>query len=231
MSWYVIATLPRSGSNLLCQDLRSTGLAGSPAEYLVASNRERFSGKFDANGGSDLRSYLTTVYENTNTGELAGIKSMRDHWRQAESELGEELFDFFENPKTVILDRQDRHAQAVSWMRAIQTNAWTGTTCTTQTATYDLVLLKRIAKWISDSSTYWASKMDGLESVMRITYEDYVAGGDTSFGRVFNFVTGMPPSSSAIDLMHAGRVSGFKKQSDKQSLVWVERLRSDIPSI
>src|SRR5262245_3958505 len=39
---YVICSTPRSGSNLLCDALRSTGIAGTPDEYFNSRYRDFF---------------------------------------------------------------------------------------------------------------------------------------------------------------------------------------------
>ncbi len=75
---YVILATPRSGSYMVCDLLRSTGLAGSPHEYLGRHVRDALAERWGC--GAALPDYLAAVRDNTRsrTG-VVGIKAM---WRQ-----------------------------------------------------------------------------------------------------------------------------------------------------
>src|ERR1700721_4777560 len=73
---YLICATPRTGSYLLCDALRSTGLAGNPTEYFSYSYEKHWSQVW---GAKDLDSYLRHVLDSTTTPN--GIFEVDSHQR------------------------------------------------------------------------------------------------------------------------------------------------------
>ena len=72
----MICATPRSGSTLLCEALRNTGLAGNPDEYFHV---DRWSEKW---GTSSEKDYLEKVLEHAKGDNgVWGIKVMRLYWQ------------------------------------------------------------------------------------------------------------------------------------------------------
>lgn len=127
---YFLAATPRTGSFLLAEALESTGIAGRPKEYFEVS--------FDAFwmkelGASDDRDFFDKVLKAGTTPN--GVFGAKVHWFQfeflktklARAYPGEEqdLLDrVFPGLRFLFLVRRDKVRQAVSYVRAIQTEEW-----------------------------------------------------------------------------------------------------------
>lgn len=130
---YLICATPRSGSTLLCEALRNTGLAGNPDEYFGPMHVERWN---EAWKTGSKREYLkkVSVHGSGKNGVL-GIKVMRVYWRNVIEFLQEAqksiehsestlLSQCFPNLKYIWITRRDKVRQAISWMKFIQGAAW-----------------------------------------------------------------------------------------------------------
>lgn len=130
---YLICTVPRAGSNLLCQRLRRTGLAGAPYEVFeaepVATRLERW----------DVSSFDVYFEEfRKRTASPNGVVGAKLQWGQLESgvrmlhdEAGyqgvrdDEVLDAaFPELRYVWLRRDNQVRQGLSWWRAASTNKW-----------------------------------------------------------------------------------------------------------
>ena len=130
---YLICATPRSGSTLLCEALKNTGLAGNPDEYFGPMHVPRWNGIWQTNTAD---AYLQKVFEQgTGPNHVFGIKVMRLYWQDflkqlrqiedtatlSEHDLLEALFP---NLKYIWITRQDKVRQAVSWLKFLQGSAW-----------------------------------------------------------------------------------------------------------
>jgi trehalose 2-sulfotransferase len=115
---YVIATSPRSGSNLLCESLAQTGIAGKPAELGL---KYRGSVPHDEYVRTRLRDFATDN----------GVSGVKLFWGQLQllvrechppSDSDGLLDRFFPRAKYIQLVRRDRRGQAISLYRALATN-------------------------------------------------------------------------------------------------------------
>jgi len=117
---YVIATSPRSGSNLLCEALAQTGIAGKPAELGM---------KFRGNVPHD--EYVRArVRDCTTDNGVSGVKLFWGQLRLRGPEgdptrnIDGVLERFFLGVKYIQLVRRDRRGQAISLYRALASNEW-----------------------------------------------------------------------------------------------------------
>ena len=152
-SYFVCAT-PRSGSTVLCQSLRATGVAGRPEEYferlshsgLPREPREYFEGTADpgvlallppTRSGDPTASELDRelpryLEEGTTPNGVFGAKLMWTYFGDLLARLGttpdgaavEALAARFGRLSWIHVTRADKVAQAVSLWRAVQTRAW-----------------------------------------------------------------------------------------------------------
>ena len=132
---YLICTIPRSGSSLLCEALRNSGLAGHPAEY--------FSGPGALTGGPGWEDAAFADYmeeliaRTTSPNGVFGVKVMWPQFMdflQKASHLPpfktpylstpELLSIQFPNLHYIFLTRRDKVRQAASQYRVIQTGRW-----------------------------------------------------------------------------------------------------------
>lgn len=119
---YAVAATPRSGSTFLCEILRSTGIAGHPAEHLrqpgvILAVHCRF----------DYLRYLRIMMTNKMTDNgVFGTKFISHFLRALERETGSDFGSIFRAhiSKIIHLVRRDKIAQAVSVVVARKTSVW-----------------------------------------------------------------------------------------------------------
>ncbi len=130
---YLICATPRSGSTLLCEALRNTGLAGRPDEYFGPMHVSRWNEQWHTSTADE---YLARVFREGRTPNgVWGAKLMRVYWhdlidqlRDAEGcrKLNEQdlLQRVFDRPRYVFITRRNKVRQAVSWLKFVQGSAW-----------------------------------------------------------------------------------------------------------
>jgi trehalose 2-sulfotransferase len=143
---YLVCATPRSGSTLLCEALRHTGLAGKPDEYFGPMHVERWNKEWRTQSAGE---YLERVRrQGCGANGVWGAKIMRLYWRnfvgqlgQADKERGgsplvggeslsqtesdlELLRRVFPRLHFVFITRRHKIRQAVSWLKFIQGMAW-----------------------------------------------------------------------------------------------------------
>jgi len=130
---YLICATPRSGSTLLCEALKNTGLAGQPEEYFHPY-MQAFWKEFW--GTSSYSDYVARVIrEGMTSNGVFGTKVMWDHLDSCVGNLctipGYEslpvhglLSTVFPNLHYIFITRSDKVRQAVSHWKARQTRVW-----------------------------------------------------------------------------------------------------------
>lgn len=139
---YIIAASPRCGSNLLCEALWSTGLAGRPEEHFLVWHRavrepERLQADFVKPWLVPAPLFLERVLaKGTGPNGVFGVKIMWnyfdiviDNMRTIPGYRGLEPSELlkaaFPNLRYIHITRSDRVRQAVSLAKAMQTQKWT----------------------------------------------------------------------------------------------------------
>jgi len=138
---YAICAVQRSGSFLLCEALKNTGLAGNPEEYFLNNGEGWEDGSWARQYGVTSRpDYLQLVLEKgTTTNGVFGIKIMWNYYHDMFKRLqelpeykGKEapqlLAALFPNVHYIWIVRGDKVRQAVSWARAAQTGIYAQST-------------------------------------------------------------------------------------------------------
>ena len=130
---YLICTVPRTGSTLLCRRLRRTGLAGYPYEVFepgpAATRHERWGVSTFADYFDEFRT--RTVSPNGVLGAKFLWKHVEDAPRRLRDEAGFEgirddelLAAAFPHVRYIHLRRDDKIRQGLSWWRAETTDKW-----------------------------------------------------------------------------------------------------------
>ena len=215
---YAICTAPRSGSNLLCQFLTSTGLIGKPLEYFNTSARRALNDPSYPDTPSDQILQILTTGATPNG--VYGVKLfMYQHsvimpvvdWSQA-----------LPNLSYVYLERRDRLGQALSWARAIQTSQYRSTQPVVGEPRYDAALIRELRDAIDSEHTQWSIFFASRNfEPLRIAYEDLVADPQSVVDRVAQLITVRPVPkivNARIDLA---------VQRDRITEEWRERFLSD----
>ena len=128
---YFIAFTMRTGSNLLCDYLSSSGL-GYPTEYFQYPAGIVNPGLFEALGveGGDVSTYLQKVLLARSRNGVFGAKVSWDHKNVLEEELARHFPDtdrwkrILSRVRWVYSERRDKIDQAISLWRAQKTGKW-----------------------------------------------------------------------------------------------------------
>jgi len=130
---YVIASVQRSGTHLLCSILRSTGMAGSPEEYFLSKPGEAWEKRW---GAPSRAAYVRHILgQNTAANGVFGTVVMWSYFERMLQMLQEIpayktlngaqlLAAVFCEPKYIWMRRRNHVEQAVSWAMACQTGVW-----------------------------------------------------------------------------------------------------------
>jgi trehalose 2-sulfotransferase len=131
---YVIASVQRSGTHLLCSILRSTSIAGSPGEHFLSKPGEVWEKRW---GTPSRAAYVQQVLrQNTAANGVFGTVIMWSYFERMLQML-KEIPDYknlngaqllaavFNKPKYIWMRRRNHVEQAVSWAMACQTGVWT----------------------------------------------------------------------------------------------------------
>src|SRR4051794_739295 len=211
---YMVCSLPRSGSSVLCDVLAATGLAGAPTEYFEETQMPIFS---EIWGTTTLDEYLDAlVAKKTSPNGVFGIKALYD---QFETVLGRRLpRSIFPNLRYVYVKRRDRIRQAVSLSRALQTEQWASVQPRGKEASYNPAQIREALGWIERDERSWERffEEEGV-SPLRLEYETFIPHLDEVVAHVLAFL-GIP----VPDSFSPPRPS-LAKQADQLSEEWVRR--------
>ena len=238
---YTIWYSPRTGSNLLCDALLSTGVAGRPEEWLGSHDTFNLFAKFgvrDANalhravwekgttpnGVFGLRCQTYEPYFENLLSYLAGSPGALDPtanrmavWEQA-----------FPNHRHIFLTRRNKFRQAVSWYKASQTKEWfrevdEATNPRPVDDRYDaddigFFLLAAVSSEAAQQELF----AEGRVSPLVVVYEDFVRDHDATVRRVLTHLG----IGDAATLDIAPPI--LEPLADELSEEWVQRARTDI---
>jgi trehalose 2-sulfotransferase len=117
---YAICSTPRSGSHFLGQLLFATGVMGCPLEYFHPQNVLRWQERQQAAQAADLLPFLERI--RTSPNGCFGAKVHFSHVATLSRHLP--LAAFLDSFAHVHITRRDVLAQAISYVRAQQTDQW-----------------------------------------------------------------------------------------------------------
>jgi LPS sulfotransferase NodH len=225
---YVIASIQRSGTHFLCSILRSTGVAGSPAEFFLSKPGETWEKRWDA--PSRLAYVERVLQQNTAADGVFGTVVMWSYFERMLQMLEEIpayknlnapqlLAAAFCQPKYIWTRRRNRVEQAVSWAMACQTGVWA------QKAeeklqpraipSFDFKVIDEWCNRIAAHEAGWTNyfRENQIEPLV-LFYEDVVASHRAAAERVLEFL-GLPfPSGMEIP------VPAIEKQATRISEEW-----------
>jgi LPS sulfotransferase NodH len=178
---YAICASGRSGSNLLCQCLSSTGLLGHPLEYFNGAGRRMLGDPdFPDEPEKQIVRVLTT---GATTNGVYGVKVFPAQfdaiaksvaWTRALPDL-----------RFVLLKRRDLLGQAISMVRALQTNQWRSTMAAERDATYDgEQILERLRTAVRDYARWDLFFARNAIAPTVIWYEGLVADPQAAVDKV-----------------------------------------------
>ena len=213
---YMVCSIPRSGSSLLCELLAGTGLAGAPAEFFHPDKMAALRRRWQVEALDDyLRELLA---RKTSPNGVFGVKA---HWGQYQPLFGDsDPRGVLPAARLVLITRRDRLRQAVSWVRALQTLKWAAEDSprVERVPVFDQEHIARKLGRIGREEEAWESLFDRHGIVPhRVVYEDFIAAqGETVRGVLSALGVDAP-----ADLRLPAPV--LDRQADELSEEWVER--------
>jgi LPS sulfotransferase NodH len=232
---YVICTLPRSGSYLLCDLLSQTDYLGYPAEYYDDANRSyynRLIGTEKARDYNIVFDYAMRIGMTPNG--MFGAKVLwhqLHHLKQGFLRCGsytdwqptDIIHRLLPAPRYIHLIRRDKLRQAISYCRAMDTGIWFSfadgaAPAPGRRAQYDAA---RIAYWLRTMRAWeqaWEREFARLGApLLTLCFEDFVADPISTVVRVHDFLD--TPVSVDLDRLRPQ----LAKQSGAESEAWARR--------
>jgi len=233
---YIVCATQRSGSNLLCDGLIQTGVAGVPDEYFVHWCKED-TGDVDPEWRLPRRDFLRKLYETGSTPNgVFGLKLMGNYLDRVLATLrelddyrglsdGEVLARLCPGVRYIYLTRVDKVKQAVSIVKATQSGNWRTDHPAQRTGElrYDYGLIRTHYFYLLDYEERWKRYFqEATIDPLRLAFDEVVADFAGSTLRVLDFI-GIP------------RPAGFsppaprlKSQSDSTNEDWARRFAAEL---
>jgi trehalose 2-sulfotransferase len=240
---YLICATPRTGSSLLCGLLDSTGIAGHPESYFRAPSEQEWAACWGIAGPSDGRfsyaGYLQAAITAGSTGN--GVFAARIMWGtlgEVAAKLAPVYPDLagpdlallnraFGRTRFVYLFRRDVVAQAVSLLRAEQTNVWFETGPARhepeQEPRFDLDQIQERVQLIEEHNTAWRQWFTSARIQPHLVqYEDLAATPISVARGVLSFLGLQLPAGREITVQH-------RRLADDLNAQWIDRYRLQDP--
>lgn len=198
MRGYAICGEPRSGSSFLGYVLTSTGVLGRPREYFNAPALRK-SANF-ADYPEDPEGQLEAVVKyGATANEVYAVKVFGEHFDRMKAVRWTERLPSL---SFVYLERRDRLGQAISLVRAMQTQRWTASEAAHGEEVYDRVRIERALRrlgWAEARWRYYFARND--LPVLNLIYEE-VAQAPQQTAEAVGRLVGLaaPPQVDAAQL-------------------------------
>lgn len=126
---YIVASTPRTGSNLFCECMEATGIAGNPMEAFAPDFKSIWYRRWSLPEDASFADYLQAAIHHGTRNNVFGLKIQWMHVPGLARDAGlpdngDVLDALFACNRFINIIRRDRLAQAISWYRAIETNEW-----------------------------------------------------------------------------------------------------------
>jgi LPS sulfotransferase NodH len=235
---YFICATPRTGSSLLLGLLESTGVAGHPEAYFREPDEQLWADRWQiagpANPAFDYADFVrAAITAGTTDNGVFGAKLMWGTLDEVVAKLTpvypdlagrdlELLNRAFGRTSFVHLQRDDVLAQAVSWLRAEQTNIWyAGAAGGNERAPlFDATGIGELVQTIDEHNAAWRAWFASVGvSPHRVRYEDLDADPVGVTGAILDFLELDLPAGREIRQRH-------QRQADRLTVEWLRRYRS-----
>jgi len=214
---YLIASSPRSGSQLLGDLLKSTGLAGFPTEHFNPWHMGDATDFFpdDLLYGPE---HMQKLIEKQTTPN--GVFGSKAHFLQVVNFVGlDGLEDLYPTPlRYISLRRRDYTRQGISLARAVQTNSYNSDMQSVRDPIYNFHQILQCIREVRVDAKGWETYFHqrGIEP-LRVIYEDFIVDQKGTLNRILDFLEIAIPSDFQFP------ASPLKQQSDSRSDLWVEK--------
>ena len=242
---YIICSNPRSGTTLLCDMLKQTGVAGRPNSFFREKSLKDWCEEWGVAGpidrlddGFSNRFFAAIERERRGDNGVLGIRIMGPdrqlscEWlARRHSALGTDAARFdaaFGPTRYIHLSRQDKLAEAVSYLRAEQTGLWHGKPdgsdlekiAPTEPDGYDAEKISARMAELTQYDREWLGwfEQENLQP-LRMTYEALAENPLDCLREVLNFIEQDPNAAEGVS-------PGVRKLADETSAAWIEQFRS-----
>ena len=244
---YVVCATPRSGSTLLCQGLKATGVAGRPEEYfeaVPATGRPRVPEDYlEGLGDPSVFALLggAAVPDPPEYSTLLDVASWDEHLARVRKwgttpngvfaaklmwghllDLPASLTELFGELQYVWVRRHDKVRQAISLWRAMQTQSWRdGGSSGGGQPEYSFSALRHLVELLSSHDTEWERWLAG-ESVLELSYDEIAADLPHTLERTLAHLDIPLPSTWPPAL------PAMRRQADELSDAWCGAYARDL---
>jgi LPS sulfotransferase NodH len=234
---YLLCGTPRTGSTLLCDLLRSTGVAGRPESFFRAPDEQAWANRWrlrqTCSGGLDCGEYVRVAVAAGSTSN--GVFAARVMWGTLDeivTKLGGVYPDLsgqdlllltraFRQLRFVYLVRDDTVAQAVSWARAEQTHFWQegDRALPGVKPHFDFDQIHDLVRTIQAHNAAWQDwfRASGVQPHL-VRYEHLVREPSRCTRQILDFL-GLQPASECVIR------SDRRRQADRLNADWISRYR------
>jgi LPS sulfotransferase NodH len=217
---YLICSVPRSGSNLLCELLFATGVAGVPTELFHPDFMRVLKERWELGPDDDYVRFLLARKTGPN-----GVFGAKANWGQYEEFFGDtDPRGLFPDLRLVYTRRDDHLRQAISWVRALQSMRWVSTSARPRqerAVRFDRAHIARLLGRIEREEQAWNELFGRLGAEpLTVVYEDLVADHETAVRRTLDFIGVAPPATLAL-------APTLEPLADALSDEWAERYRAE----
>jgi trehalose 2-sulfotransferase len=217
---YLVCSIPRSGSNLLCELLFRSGVAGVPTELFHPHYMRVLKRRWGIETTEEYMRELLARKTGPN-----GVFGAKAHWGQYHPLFGNtDPREVLPNLRVISMTRRDHVRQAVSWVRALQTLSWQSShnERPERPLEFDPEHITRKLGRIGREEEVWRALFDryGIEA-HEIVYEDLVSDQNGTLREVLEFIGVEPPASLQVEQPR------LERQADALSEQWVERYIAD----
>ena len=234
----------RNGSSLLCEGLKSTGVAGKPGEHFLApantslldfykaKNYEELQRKIwqrgmTGNGVFGIKVQAPKKSKDSTISELSKLPGLHEsnptNYRVWESA--------FPNGKHIFLTRRNKVKQAVSWWKAIVTEEWhrkSGKVRPYSTSdvkdSYNFAAIKHLLI----EATFLENRIqdfldEGSIVPLTIVYEDFIKQYEKTIRSIIDFLE-IAETTYSVD------EPSYEQLADEVSEEWTERFKNEMQS-
>jgi trehalose 2-sulfotransferase len=223
---YIVASTPRTGSNLLCEGLAATRVAGRPQEFFAPDFRGVWQEHWGLDDSVEPQEYLATALRHgTSENGVVAFKIQWMHVPPLAAELDLPVADVLSAvlPGAAFVNtvRRDRLGQALSWFRAIATREWSRLhdSAAPPAPALDADAVRYLESHIAWQQTAWTDFFQRLGVVpFTVEYEALDCDYHGQIRRVLEFL-GLDPCRA--DVIPPPRLA---RQADDVTARWRQRL-------
>ena len=217
---YMIAAIPRTGSTYLSTLLWRSGALGAPLEYLNIGFNKSLMGETER---SSIEYWREIMRRRTSINGVFGWKMFIKTYQDLSS-LYPALLPELTPDVVIYLDRRDKVAHAVSYYKAISTQAWFSDSPSSQSVSYDFQAIHDAHTLAENQRRSWEEifELTGTKPI-RIFYEDFCISPDVVVADVCQLILG---DKNSVAQTVSIPLPGIQRDAESDS--WSHSYRKDL---